>query len=138
MMFSLAADGRSVSLKWKNDTLDCHLGGVVRIDGAIYGSNWQNNAKGRWASLDWESGKLNWETEWYNKGSIIAADGLLYLYEEKSGNVALVHPGKDRLNAISSFRVSEGEGLYWAHPAIYSGLLFIRHGNVLKVYNLKP
>jgi outer membrane protein assembly factor BamB len=138
LMFSLAADGRSVSLKWKNDTLDCHLGGVVYIDGTIYGSNWQNNAKGRWASLDWESGKVNWEKEWFNKGSIISADGLLYLYEEKSGNIALVQPDKDKLNVISTFRMSEGDGLYWAHPAICHGELFIRHGNVLKVYNLKP
>jgi len=138
LMFSLAADGRSVSLKWKNDTLDCHLGGVVLIDGIIYGSNWQNNSKGKWVSMDWETGNVYWETEWFNKGSIIAADGMLYLYEEKSGNIALVQPGKDKLKVISTFRMTEGEGPHWAHPAIYQGLLFIRHGNVLKVYNLKP
>ncbi len=136
-MFTLAPDGRSVRLKWKNDTLDCHLGGIVRIDGAIYGSNWQNNSKGRWASLDWETGKVNWEKEWFNKGSIISADGMLYLYEEKNGNVALAMPDKNNLKIISTFKITEGEGPCWAHPSIYNGLLFIRHGDVLMVYNLK-
>ena len=33
--------------------------------------------------------------------------------------------------------MEEGEGPHWAHPAIYDGKLFIRHGNVLMVYNIK-
>ena len=45
-MFSLAADGKSASLKWKNDTLDCHIGGVVMVDGKIFGSNWITNSTG--------------------------------------------------------------------------------------------
>lgn len=137
LMLTLGPEGRSISLKWKNDTLDCHLGGVVSFDGSIYGSNWQNNSRGKWVSLDWETGKVYWETEWFNKGSIIAADGMLYLYEEKSGNVALVQPSKECMKIISTFRVSEGEGAHWAHPSIYDGVLFIRHGNVLNAYNLK-
>lgn len=136
LMFTLAGDGRSVTLKWKNDVLDCHLGGVVRIDGSIYGSNWQNNSKGKWVSVDWETGKVNWETEWFNKGATIAADGLLYMMEEKSGNVALVEPSKENMKVISVFRMTDGEGPYWAHPAVYNGKLFIRHGNTLNVYDI--
>lgn len=137
IMFTLAADGRSLSVKWKNEVLDCHLGGVVHVNGSIYGSNWQNNSKGKWVALDWETGNVNWETEWFNKGSLIAADDMLYLYEEKSGHIALVEPDKEKLMIISSFRETEGEGPHWAHPAIYNGMLYIRHGNVLKLYNLK-
>ena len=137
LMFTLAGDGLSVTLKWKNDILDCHLGGVVHVDGSIYGSNWQNNSNGKWASVDWETGKVNWETRWFNKGSTIAADGLIYLMEEKSGNIALVEPRKDFMKVISSFRMTEGEGPYWAHPAIYHGKLYIRHGDVLNVYDIK-
>lgn len=137
LMFVLAGDGRSVTLKWKNDLLDCHLGGVVRIDGSIYGSNWQNNSNGKWVSMDWETGKVNWETGWFNKGSTVAADGLIYLMEEKSGNIALVEPGKESMKVVSSFRMTDGEGPYWAHPSIYHGKLFIRHGDVLNVYDIK-
>ncbi len=137
LMFSLSQDGLSASLKWRNDTLDCHVGGVVRVGNAIYGSNWQNNAKGKWACLDWETGKLNWEKEWYNKGSLISADGMLYLYEEKSGHVALVEPDEKQMKIKGSFNVTEGTGPHWAHPAIYNGRLYIRHGNHLLVYALR-
>ena len=135
-MFSLSEDGRSVSLKWKNDTMDTHHGGVVLIDGNIYGTNWQNNARGQWVSLNWKTGKTNWVKDWFTKGSIISADGLLYCYEEKSGNVALVQPDVTDFKIISTFKVESGEGPYWAHPAIYDGRLYLRHGNILLIYNI--
>lgn len=137
ILFSLSEDGRSVSLKWKNDTLDTHHGGDVLIDGNIYGTNWEGNSKGRWVSLNWESGKTNWIKDWFTKGSIISADGLLYCFEEKGGNVALVQPDVSDFKLISTFRIEGGEGPYWAHPAIYDGKLYLRHGNILLIYSIK-
>jgi outer membrane protein assembly factor BamB len=136
-MFSLSEDGRSVSLKWKNDTMDTHHGGIVLIDGNIYGTNWQTNTRGQWVSLNWETGKINWVKDWLTKGSIIAADGMLYCYEEKGGNVALVQPDASDFKIISTFKVEGGEGPFWAHPAIYDGRLYLRHGNILLIYNIK-
>ena len=92
MLFSISADGKSISLKWKNNVLDTHHGGLVLLDGTIYGSTMLDNTRGNWASVNWETGETNWEEEWFTKGSIISADGMLYLYEEKNGNVALVKP----------------------------------------------
>jgi len=136
-MFTLAKDGKSVTLKWKNDVLDTHHGGVVLIDGNLYGSNWETNSKGKWASVNWETGKTNWEKDWFTKGSIVSADGMLYCYEERSGHVALVKPDPGNFEIISTFRVKDGEGPYWAHPSIYNKMLFLRHGNVLLVYDVK-
>jgi outer membrane protein assembly factor BamB len=137
VMFSLSADGRSISVKWKNDVLDVHHGGVVLIDGNIYGANWLNNSSGKWASIRWDNGKTNWENEWHTKGSVIYADGMMYIYEERSGNVALVRPNPDKLDIVSTFQMKEGEGPHWAHPSIYNRLLFIRHGDVVNVYDIK-
>ncbi|HEY3389458.1 MAG TPA: PQQ-binding-like beta-propeller repeat protein [Prolixibacteraceae bacterium] len=136
-MFSLSEDGHSVNLKWKNEEMDTHHGGVVLVDGHLYGSNWQSNSKGQWVSIDWKTGRTNWVKEWFNKGSIIASDGLLYCYEEKGGNVALVQPDVSDFKIISTFKVEAGEGAYWAHPAIYDGMLYLRHGNTLLIYNIK-
>jgi outer membrane protein assembly factor BamB len=137
VMFSLSADGRSISVKWKNDVLDVHHGGVVLIDGNIYGANWLNNSSGKWASIRWDNGKTNWENEWHTKGSVIYADGMMYIYEERSGNVALVRPNPGKLDIVSTFQMKEGEGPHWAHPSIYNRLLFIRHGDVVNVYDIK-
>lgn len=133
----LSDDGKSVNLIWKNYDIDTHHGGVVLVDGKLYGSNWQNNANGRWVCVDWETGKTHWEEEWNNKGGIIYADGMLYLYDEKRGNVGLAKPNPDRMEIVSTFEMDEGEGPHWSHPAIYNGLLFIRHGNVLAIYDIK-
>lgn len=137
LLFSLSDDAKSIRLKWKNELLDTHHGGLVLLDGVIYGSNMIDNTRGNWAAVDWQSGETLWEENWFTKGSVIAADGMLYFYEEKSGNVALVQPDTQQLKVISSFKINEGEGPHWAHPSIYKGMLFIRHGNVLMVYDLK-
>lgn len=136
-LFSIADDGKSLALKWKNDILDTHHGGLVLIDGTIYGSNMIDNTRGNWASVDWKTGITNWEENWFTKGSIISADGMLYLYEEKGGNVALVSPDTEQLKVVSTFKITDGEGPHWAHPSIYNGLLFIRHGSILLAYDIK-
>jgi outer membrane protein assembly factor BamB len=77
-----------------------------------------------------------YEEKWHNKGSIIYADGLLYLFEEKQGNVGLVEPTPEAFRLISSFRVDGGSGPFWAHMSIYDRKLLIRHGAVLFVYDI--
>lgn len=137
LMFSLSSDGTSISLKWRNDVLDTHHGGNVVIDGNIYGATWTNNSNGKWACINWDTGETRWEQEWENKGSVIVADNMLYLYEEKRGNIALVKPSADSLRMVSSFKFGDGTGPHWAHPAIYDGMLFVRHGDVLKIFDVK-
>ncbi len=137
VMFSLSEDGRSISVKWKNDVLDVHHGGVVLVDGHLYGANWLSNSKGNWASIRWADGQTNWETEWHTKGAVVYADGMLYIYEERGGNVALVKPNPDKLDIVSTFQMKKGDGPHWAHPSIYAGLLFIRHGDVVNVYDIR-
>ncbi len=136
LMLKLSEDGESVTLKWKNDVLDTHHGGVVNVDGYIYGSNWINNGNGNWVCLNWDNGELMYEEKWHNKGSVIYADNRLYLYEEKQGHVGLVDPDPSGFKLKGSFRITDGFGPHWAHPAIYNSKLFIRHGDVLKIYGI--
>ncbi len=136
LMLSMNPDGNETSLKWSNGHLDNHHGGVVLVDGYLYGSNWINNGNGNWVCMDWNTGEAMYEEKWHNKGSIIYADGRLYLFEEKRGNVGLVQPGPEEFRVISSFRIEDGTGPYWAHPTIYDRKLLIRHGEVLFVYDI--
>jgi hypothetical protein len=131
------SDGKDPELVWKNPDINPHVGGMVLIGNYIYSSTHDNNSKGRWICVDWNTGKTMWITDWNNKGSIISAEGLLYFYEEKSGNVALVKPSSEKLDVISSFRITKGTGPYWAHPVIDKGRLFLRHGDYLAVYSIK-
>ncbi len=136
IQLSLNEDGNDVSINWSSWDFDTHMGGNVLIDGSLYGSNWINNSNGNWLCVDWESGETLWEEKWNNKGQVIYADGLLYIYEEKRGNVALVKPNREKLDIISTFRVDEGKGPHWAHPVIHKGVLYIRHGEVMIAYGI--
>ena len=133
----ISFDGKDPELVWKNPDINPHVGGMVLIGNYIYSSTHDNNSMGRWICVDWTTGKTMWITEWNNKGSIISAEGLLYIYEEKNGNVALVKPNSEKLDIISSFRITKGAGPYWAHPVIDKGRLFLRHGDYMAVFNIK-
>jgi outer membrane protein assembly factor BamB len=137
VMIQMNEEGTSVTEKWSNLTLDNHHGGLVELDGFIYGSNWISNNKGKWVCMNWESGEVKYETDWINKGSMVYADGMLYVMEEKSGTVGLVKPDPQGFQLISSFKLQGGSGPFWSHPFIANGKLYLRHGEVLFVYNIK-
>ncbi len=137
VLFKLIEGGTAIEQVWVNKDLDNHHGQVVRVGNYIYGSNWLDNSQGNWCCVDWTTGETMWETEWNTKGSITLADGKLYCYEERRGNLALVQPTPENFNIISSFRITPGSGPHWTQPVIHNGILYIRHGDVLMAYNIK-
>ena len=137
VMFELLNGGTEIKQLWINSTLDCHHGQVVKIGDYIYGANWLDNSNGNWCCIDWNTGETMFEEKWNCKGSISAADDMLYCYEERKGNLALVEPTPDKFNIISSFRIKHGSGPHWTQPVIHNGVLYIRHGNALMAYNIK-
>jgi len=137
LKLKLSPDGNSVEIVWENRNFDSQLGGVVLLGNNVYGSTHSSKPVDSWTCVDWTTGKTLWTTKWYSRGSIISADGMLYLFEEKSGHVALVKPDSSKLDIVSEFQVQKGEGPFWAHPVINNGKLYIRHGDVLMVYKIK-
>jgi len=138
MMVKIAEDGKSANVAWTDNVLDVHHGGVVLVNGYIYGSNWLNNSNGNWCCIDWNTGKKMWEEHWNCKGSIISAEGMLYIYDEKKGNVGLLNANPEKFDLVSSFHVTQGvSGPFWAHPVIHNGVLYLRHNNALMAYNIK-
>lgn len=137
VMLELAPDGRSVSIKYENYTLDNQNHGMVRLGDFAYGSNFLDRNFGKWVCMRWENGEIMWVVDWENKGPVIAADGMLYMMDEKRGNMALVAADEDGMEVVSSFKIEGGRGPFWARPAIFNGRLYIRHGDALMVYNLK-
>lgn len=135
----LADDMKSVTRAWKNNDLSTHHGGYVLLNGIIYGSNWINNNNGNWVGVDVKTGNTIFNTAWKGgkgKGSTVAADGMLYIYDERRGFVGLQQPGNE-FNVVSEFRITKGEGPYWAHLVINNGVLYVRHGSALQAYKIK-
>jgi outer membrane protein assembly factor BamB len=137
-MLQLSADGTQARRIWTDATLDVHHGGVILIDGYLYGSNWTSNSRGDWVCLRWDDGRVMYETGWNgNKGSMIYADGMFYCYDERTGAVGLVEATPQAFKVTSSFKITKGKGPFWAHPSIADGRLYIRHGAYLMVYDIK-
>lgn len=132
VMLKLSPDGSSVTEVWRNKLLDPKMGGMVLVNGRIYGSG-DNNRK--WYCLDWKTGEMLFSSDMMKRGNVIYADGLLYCYDD-GGTMGLVEPGANDFKLISSFKVPLGDDQHWAHPVIYDKKLYIRHGTALMVYDI--
>lgn len=127
------ANGKfSVEPVWTSELLDNHHGGVVLVDGYLYGAG--HEARG-WFCLDFKTGAQQWQTR--GKGSLTYADGLLYCYDER-GTISLVKATPEKYILVSSFRLPRGgEGPYWAHPVVCGGRLYLRHSDRLFAYDIR-
>jgi len=131
-MLKLSLDGNIINEVWKNASLDPKIGGVVVLNGRIYGTGDRNR---RLFCLDWQTGKELFSITDLAPANIIANDGLLYIYSE-AGKIALVEPKTDGFNIISSFPVPFGTDTHWAHLVICNKKLYVRHGSSLMVYDI--
>jgi outer membrane protein assembly factor BamB len=131
-LLKLSDDGTSVTEVWKNSELDSRTGGVVVLNGRIYGSGDRNK---KTFCLDWKTGKQIYSSKEMAPATFIADNGLLYVYSE-SGKVFLVEPKEDRFNILSSFSVPFGANPHWAHLVIKNKKLYVRHGTSLMVYDI--
>ena len=121
---------------WRTEELDNHHGGVILLNGDLYGTSTFRN-RNLWVCLDWETGRNKHMEKGVGKGSLTYADGMLYTLSENSV-MGLVRPGESAYELVSSFRIPEGgKGNSWAHPVVCGGRLYIRHDNFLYAYNVR-
>ena len=130
-LLELSPDGQRVKQKWVDRALNCLHGGVVIVDGYIYGSN----GRGQWICLDVDSGEVMYEAGGVGRGSVAYADGMLYCYGQ-NGKLALVPASPKGYEPVGRGKVTHGNGQHWAHPVIAGGRLYIRHGDALMAYDI--
>ncbi|MHC4362062.1 MAG: outer membrane protein assembly factor BamB family protein [Planctomycetota bacterium] len=132
IMYEIAPDFSGYTKKWTDKKLDCHHGGVIFLDGHIYGAGSKE-----WVCLELATGKVKWHAKGVGKGSVTYADGMLYCYGEKKGTLALVEATPAGYKERGSFDIPMGTAQHWAHPVISNGRLYIRHGNALMAYYIR-
>ncbi len=132
VMLKLSEDGSSVTEQWRNTSLDNQMGGLILLNGKIYGSG---HASRTWLCVDWKTGETLFSEKISGNGNIIYADGMLYCYGD-NGEVSLVQPLDTGFKKISSFKVPFGANQHWAHLVIKDKKLYVRHGTSLMVYSI--
>ena len=126
------AGGIKTETVWADKIMDNHHGGVVLLDGHVYGSG--HRSKG-WFCLDVMTGKPAWNAR--GKGSLTYADGMLYCLDER-GTMSLVEATPKAHRLAGSFKLPKGgDGLYWAHPVVCDGRLYVRHADKLFAYDIR-
>ena len=128
----LSEDGSNITEVWRNPDFDSFMGGIVKIGNYLYGSG---TTKKQLKAIDASSGQLT-DSLKVGSGAVIAADDMLYYYNQK-GELKLLSYNEGKMQEISSFKVTKGTKEHFAHPVIYRGVLYQRRGTMLMAYDIK-
>jgi len=134
VMLRFTNGGRAVEKAWESAELDSKMGAMVKVGDYAYGSGDNNKF---WFCADWKTGEIKYKDKSIAIGVVIAdADGMLYCYSDR-GEMALVKATPEKFDLVSQFPITLGTDQHWAHPVIYEGVLYVRHGNTLMAYKVK-
>ena len=126
---------------WFSKNLENHHGGVVLIDGALFGAN-GGNGGGYPVCLDFKTGEVLWnerdsDKRRLRKGSVAVADGRIY-YRTEEGPIVLIEPSQKEYLERGRFEQPDRTRLpAWAHPVVANGKLYIRDQDTLFCYDVK-
>ncbi len=136
-----ANGGVKVEEVWSSRNMENHHGGMVVVDGALYGAN-GGNGGGYLVCLDFETGNVLWNERDSDKrrppkGSVALADGRIY-YRAEDGAMLLIEPNRKEYIERGRFeQLDRSEKPAWTHPIIANGKLYVRDQDVLLCYNVK-
>ena len=108
-----------------------HHGGVVLVDGYLYGFN-----DLILTCLEFATGKMMWRDRSVGKGSVTYADGRLYIQSE-TNMVGLAEATPSGYSEKGRFEIPDKGMPSWAHPVISDGRLYVRNQDTLLVYDIK-
>ena len=132
-------DRCTVEQVWHTTELDNEHGGVVLVNGALFGHADGNHKHRHWACLDWATGRTLWTSDELpgpRSGALTTAAGMLYLLNEKR-QVALAPADPKKLEIVSQFELpAVGEGPSWAHPVLCNGRLYVRYSQYLYAFDI--
>jgi len=132
-LLGLRASGNEVRAQEIYFTRDMrnHHGGVVLVNGYIYGYN-----DSILTCLEFASGKMVWRDRSVGKGAVTYADGHLYILGEDNV-VGLVEATPAGYREKGRFSIADQGLPSWAHPVVSKGRLYIRNQGTLTSYDVR-
>lgn len=132
-LLDLKAEGGEIKARevYFNREMMNHHGGVVLINGYLYGFN---NAI--LSCIEFATGKLVWRDRSVGKGTLTFADGQLFLLSENNV-VGLAEATPAGYREKGRFQIADQGWPSWAHPVVSAGKLYIRNQGTLTCYDVK-
>ena len=126
---------------WRNRALEAEITTAVLVDGHLYGCHYDGEVFGvlDWGALqkarlplrciEWETGKVMWESEKMSSISLTASDGKLILLEA-NGTLRIAEATPAGYHELSSADVLKGERQprrFVTAPVLCGGLIYCRN-----------
>jgi outer membrane protein assembly factor BamB len=140
-----AGDRLKPTIAWKNSNLYNHHGGVVLIDGHLYGHSDgdKKDQKAGWMCLELKTGKEIWSSTKLEKGSLTGADGKLFCWGQSKDELVMIDASPNGWNEHGRFTPPKkspkrkAQGGFWTHPVIANGRLYLRDQDLIFCYDLR-
>ena len=127
---------------YTNRNMKNSIGGFVLHGGYVFGTSERRG----WVCQDFATGNIAWyqrANKTVGDGSLIFADGHLYLYGEKTAEISLIEVSseewseKGRFSLPAKSQNTAPSGKNWTRPVIADGMLYIRDQELLFCYRVK-
>jgi outer membrane protein assembly factor BamB len=121
----------------KPDKFQNHHGGMVLVGDYLFGGHGLNH--GDPVCIEFATGRICWKAKAPAPGSaaVLYADGhLLFRYDR--GTIILVEANPAVFRAKGRLAPLTADGPAWAYPVVHQGQLYLRHGDLLACYDLRP
>ncbi|MEO1527447.1 MAG: PQQ-binding-like beta-propeller repeat protein [Planctomycetota bacterium] len=132
-----AAEAVYTSRNMKNS-----IGGFILHDGHVYGTSERRG----WVCQEFMTGDIAWyqrANKSVGNGSLVMADGHLYLYGERSAEVELIEASseswvsKGRFELPATSELTAPSGKNWTRPVISDGRLYLRDQDLVFCYRIQ-
>jgi outer membrane protein assembly factor BamB len=117
------------------DKLSCHFGTPVVKDGFLYGLDGRQEQGTELRCVEWKTGKVRWKKEGFGAGSLILADGRLFLLDE-NGDLVQIEANPDAYREVARAKILNTPPCR-AQPALAGGRLYARDANKLGCWDLR-
>ncbi|MDQ3473517.1 MAG: PQQ-like beta-propeller repeat protein [Acidobacteriota bacterium] len=87
-------------------------------------------------AMKFDTGEIAWKDRSVGKGSLVFADGHLYLFSE-NGVVGLAEATPTGYKEKGRFRIQQESLPTWAHPVVAGGRLYLRDQDTIYAYDVK-
>jgi len=87
-------------------------------------------------AIKFDTGEMAWRDRSVGKGSLVFADGNLYLFSE-NGVVGLAEATPAGYKEKGRFRIQQGSLPTWTHPVVAGGLLYLRDQDTIYAFDVR-
>ncbi|HEY7862412.1 MAG TPA: PQQ-binding-like beta-propeller repeat protein, partial [Thermoanaerobaculia bacterium] len=119
----LRIDAKGATEVWRNMALGAHWSTPIAHEGHVYGFDGRHEHEATLRCVRWSDGKVLWQKDGYERGSMLRADGRWILLSE-DGRLVLADLSPEGAKEISSVRAFPGPHC-WAAPVLSRGLLYL-------------